>query len=347
MPGQPWTNQAVPPFHIWEYWAIPYGPDFTDLGYTVFFYGSGESNSFVGDGGFDIMYGFGGNDYLQGLGGSDTLFGGDDDGIGDQDHNVLFGGDGIDFLFGGDGTTDNLIGGAHTDFLYGGSGNDLLVGGDGDDQMFGGSGDDAFYGGEGRDVVHGSWGNDSVSYFFSDAAVQVDLDTGIGTGGDADGDEISTIENLYGSANADVLLGDGVANELFGLNGNDVINGRGGNDLIVGGGNSVLLISGDDMTGGGGDDTFLFDTSLSESIPGSVDIIRDFNMLGDDTLRFDVNNARFAANNWSAETVANSEVFGSGLMVTVQDIVGASGQVVAQVFLQNVTSVQLSDFEFI
>lgn len=342
----PWNAQGVAPFYFWHYFAVENGPNFTDLGYTVFFYGSGATNQFFGDAGADIMYGFGGSDWLYGLAGHDTLFGGDDDGIGAADVNFLYGGSGIDFLYGGDGAVDFLFGGDHKDFLYGGSGNDYFNGGSGDDDMFGGSGNDEFIGGQGRDVMHGSWGIDVVRYSNSGAAVQVDLETGIGIGGDADGDEMSTIENLHGSIHNDVLLGDDLANELFGLGGNDVINGRDGDDMIVGGANSALFVFGDDLTGGGGDDEFVFYTDDGDSTPMSADIIRDFNMLGDDTLVFDVNNARFAANNWSTETVANSEVFGSGVMVTIQDIVGASGQVVAQVFLEGVSGISQSDFMF-
>jgi len=343
----PDMTQGAAPFYFWHYFSIENGANFTDLGYTIFFYGSGSSNQFIGDAGQDIMYGFGGSDNLHGEGGSDTLLGGDDDGIGGQDNNFLYGGSGIDFLHGGDGARDHLFGGDHRDFLYGGSGNDYFNGGSGDDDMFGGSGNDEFIGGQGRDVMHGSWGIDVVRYSSSNAAVQVDLETGIGIGGDADGDEMPTIENLHGSIHNDVLLGDDLANELFGLGGNDVINGRGGDDMIVGGANSALFLFGDDLTGGGGDDEFVFYTNDGDSTPMSADIIRDFNMLGDDTLVFDVENPRIAANNWSTTTITGDEVFGSGLMVTIEDLVGVQTQVVSQVFLEGTTSITELDILFI
>ncbi len=46
--------------------------------------------------------------------------------------------------------------------------------------------------------------------------MKVDLTTNVNTGGDAQGDSLSGIENLTGSAFADTLVGDGGVNRLDG-----------------------------------------------------------------------------------------------------------------------------------
>jgi trimeric autotransporter adhesin len=54
-------------------------------------------------------------------------------------------------------------------------------------------------------------------------------------GGDAEGDTLVNIENLYGSRHDDELYGNDQANVLWGMEGNDFINGGGGGDEIDGG----------------------------------------------------------------------------------------------------------------
>ncbi len=69
----------------------------------------------------------------------------------------------------------------------------------------------------------------------SAAAVTVDLTAGTGTGGDAEGDTLSEIENLNGSTLADILSGDAVANVLQGGDGDDTLRGGAGADTLNGG----------------------------------------------------------------------------------------------------------------
>ena len=80
------------------------------------------------------------------------------------------GGDGNDTLTGdatdgnamvGGGGNDELIGGDGDDVLFGQADNDLLVGGDGDDHLFGGAGDNVFDGGDGDDTLFGDGGSDT------------------------------------------------------------------------------------------------------------------------------------------------------------------------------------------
>ncbi len=153
---------------------------------------------------------------------------------------------------------DTLNGGAGDDVIFGEAGNDVLIGGTGTNELFGGAGDDVFVGGAGADAFQGNEGQDNLDYSDSGAAVNVDLTTGVLSGGDADNDTIvGGIDGVIGSDFDDVLTGfdqqgtspaDTFTNELFGGEGNDVISGKGGDDLLEGGDDN------DTITGGAGAD---------------------------------------------------------------------------------------------
>ena len=174
------------------------------------------------------------------------------------DGNLLTGTSGDDLMTGRDGAfADQLDGGAGNDTLSGSAGNDILRGGDGDDTLEGGAGADQLEGGAHSASTELGWG-DTVRYLRSAAAVQVDLNYTIAqVGGDAEGDVLSGIENVVGSAFADTLTGDAGGNRLFGMGGNDVIDGRGGRNVLDGGDGDDLVIGGDDednIAGGTGND---------------------------------------------------------------------------------------------
>ena len=142
---------------------------------------------------------------------------------------------------------------------------DILRGLGGNDMLFGGSGNDTLEGGPGADTLIGGPGMDTADYSASAAAVSVNLLTGLGSGGDAQGDILGGIENIVGSAFNDTLTGD---------NGGNALDGRSGNDTLLGGAGS------DTLAGGAGADTFVFDlTALTPAQPGSgvVDHILDYN----------------------------------------------------------------------
>lgn len=183
------------------------------------------------------------------------------DGSGNELDNVIEGNSGANTLDGGGGN-DTLIGGAGDDELDGGSGNDVLLGGDGndvmdsgdgddtldggagDDEMTGRGGNDLLIGGPGADVLEGRGGIDTASYATSSAGVAVNLAAGTGSGGDAEGDELDTIENVIGSAFDDTLTGNDSDNVLEGGAGNDLLNGGNGNDTLIGGlGNDIYVVN--------------------------------------------------------------------------------------------------------
>ena len=98
---------------------------------------------------------------------------------------------------------------------------DVLRGFGGNDLLNGGSGNDTLDGGAGADTLIGGPGADTADYSASTAAVNVNLLTGLGSGGDAQGDILTGIENIIGSAQNDTLAGDSGANTLAGGAGND------------------------------------------------------------------------------------------------------------------------------
>ena len=62
----------------------------------------------------------------------------------------------------------------------------------------------------------------------------VNLATGTGAGGDAEGDVLVDVESVEGSAHRDTLTGDNSANRLFGAGGNDRLVGGAGADRLEG-----------------------------------------------------------------------------------------------------------------
>ena len=148
----------------------------------------------------------------------------------------------------------NLTGSAHGDNLTGDMFANHLVGGAGDDSLRGGAGADTLGGGPGADRLDGGedrgernnllpqtdTNNDGVINADDDPAaaasedwaayrsaqvrgVTVNLNTGMGTAGDAEGDTLKNIELVWGSKQDDVFI----ASE-----GRDIIHGDGGSDTI-------------------------------------------------------------------------------------------------------------------
>jgi serralysin len=199
--------------------------------------GDGGSDRVLGEDGDDRLYGGNSGDLLNGGPGADTLNGGvDDDTLyGSVGNDLLRGGSGADILKGAGGR-DTLDGGADDDRLYGHTGNDALHGGAGADRLNGGTESDLLDGGAGPDTLIGGGGIDTATYASATTGVLVNLGTGTGSGGEADGDRLSGIEKLLGSGLSDRLLGDDANNEIVGNLGDDTITGGAGADTLIGGG---------------------------------------------------------------------------------------------------------------
>ena len=191
--------------------------------------GNAIANDINGRAGNDRIWGSGGDDILEGGAGADRLDG--DAGMDwaayrDSDAAVT-----INLAEGmvqgghaeGDILTEieNIIGSAH---------DDVLVGNDEANWLEGGGGDDILEGGAGEDRLDGDGGMDWAVYRDSDEAVTVNLVEGIVRGGHAEGDILTEVENIIGSAHDDVLVGNDEANQLEGGGGADRLDGGAGSD---------------------------------------------------------------------------------------------------------------------
>ncbi|MFE0754151.1 calcium-binding protein [Inquilinus sp. NPDC058860] len=163
---------------------------------------------------------------------------------------VVTGDEGADALYGHNSVADEINGLGGDDVLNGLNGDDALYGGDGDDILRGGAGADDLDGGAG-----------TASYYGSATGVVVSLVTGLGSGGEAQGDTLTGIENLAGSLGNDSLVGDSGANTLSGSNGNDILTGAGGKDTL---------------TGGAGLDRFVTSSTAQSPVGAGADRITDF-----------------------------------------------------------------------
>ncbi|MFT7571548.1 MAG: Ca2+-binding RTX toxin-like protein, partial [Paracoccaceae bacterium] len=178
--------------------------------------GNASSNILTGNTGTNILTGHAGNDtyFVQNAG--DTV--------------VEAGGEGTDTVNSSVSFTlsdhvENLI---LTGTSLTGTGNALA------NEITGGSGNDTLIGLGGGDTLDGAGGTgDTASYAASGAGVTVVLSGAAGVGGDAQGDTLTNIENLTGSAHIDTLTGDGAANRIDGGAGADIMNGGAGNDTYV------------------------------------------------------------------------------------------------------------------
>ena len=236
------------------------------------------------------LYGRDGNDRIQ----VDSRF------------SILEGGNGNDTVLGGRGF-DNIFGEAGDDVLddrantvagaFGDRGASF-TGGEGNDTIFGGAADDLvqFQGVYGNDSVSGGGGRDSITFEQAFSSVFVDLSQGFATGGGTGSASVSGIENVYGGAQDDLLIGNSGANlisgaslfhhepsqgpdgndTLFGLAGHDTLRGGSGDDWLQGGGWS------DTLNGGAGNDSFVW----AEAGSSQVDRVLDFEH-GTDELLFD------------------------------------------------------------
>ena len=285
-------------------------------------YGYDGNDTIYGLDGDDHLYGGAGNDLLKGGGGADLLAGGENtdtawykDSPGKVHINLELGiaeggtaqGDtlvSIENLIGSD-YGDLLTGDDLSNVLNGEGGDDILTGHGGSDTLNGGSGDDILMGGAGADTLNGGSGFDWAEYNNSPTAVHVSLSEGTGSGGEAEGDQLTGIECLVGSKYGDSLKGSEAADRFYGGGGGDWIVGRGGDDWMWGQDGSDALygdgsmdfinggegadyihgglngIFGDALNGGAGADTFAW-SSLAEAdfdlanLACSTDNIGDF-----------------------------------------------------------------------
>ncbi len=248
-------------------------------------YGNAGNNVLDGGDGNDILY-----DALLGESGDDTLLGGKGD---DQ----LYGGGGLNTLSGGAGNdlyvlymasnllSENLNEGIDTvrstlSYTLGNHLENLELMGEGDGFAIGNGLANQLTGNAGNNLLDGGDGSDTASYANAGVGVTVSLLTsGAQDTGGAGTDTLANIENLTGSAYADILTGDAKNNALAGGLGADT------------------------LTGGAGADRFRFATSLGGD---NLDTVQDF-ATGQDSLRLD--DAAFGAIGGLGQFAAGDERF--------------------------------------
>jgi len=183
---------------------------------------------------------------------------------------------------------EGLTGSAYADVLSGNEVDNTVQAGDGNDWLFGREGQDALYGGNGNDVLSGGSGStvnnfggdlldggagidvayyrDAPSTVFSVAQVgnklgmvdgrsygiSIDIANGANNFGEAVGDVLVNVENIWGSRFDDVIRGDDNGGQIYGFEGNDILDGRGGDDVFYGGTGADIL------TGGAGAEDFFY-----------------------------------------------------------------------------------------
>lgn len=243
--------------------------------------GTDMDDVLVGSGVSEILRGLGGNDELIGRAGSDVLRGGtgDDRLEGGSSGDRLFGGVGIDtatYLTATSGVSlnltagigfqghangdeffsiENVVGSDFGDLLIGSAEDNFLSGGRRADELRGSAGDDILEGGGGGDIINGGSGIDTASFVTAGGAVALNLTSGVGFGGNANGDTYIRIENIIGSDFGDLLIGSAGDNAINGGRGADELRGSAGDDMLEGGG------GGDIINGGSGIDTATFTTA--------------------------------------------------------------------------------------
>ncbi len=293
--------------------------------------GTAFSDVLVGAAGANTLEGGAGDDRLDGRGGLDVTVGG----LGNDWHYVDNAGDTVVELA-GQGAADrvlastsytlaadaeievlsttlqvgtaaiNLTGNAFAQSIAGNDGVNRLDGGAGDDVLYGHGGDDVLIGGLGNDVLNGGLGNDTADYSAAASGISANLATGVVTGG-AGTDTLIGVENVTGSAFADLLAGDAGANVLEGGAGDDT------------------------LTGGAGADVFLF-----QGTGTGIDRITDFTD-GVDLIRFD---GVAGVDDFSDLTIMGGNgPAGLGLRIVLPD--GST------IYLQGVNAAQLSADDFI
>ncbi|MFZ2159186.1 MAG: calcium-binding protein [Bradyrhizobium sp.] len=278
----------------------------------IMFGGDGDDFLF-GNGGGDILIGGDGNDWLSAGDGPAVLFGGDGfdtvsygsswaavsvnlldmrSNTGDAAGQVYIGIENFslsnfDDTFIGSNLADIANGAFGNDTLYGNDGADILDGGAGNDWLDGGDGDDVLHGGTGADILSGGDGFDIAAYYDATAGVSIDLTrSSLTWTGEAQGDVLSSIEEVdltefadifRGNANDNFVFGGSGDDQISGLAGNDTLNGGYGNDSLFGGdGNDVVYgdsgwrHGGDDYLQGNAGDDILFGGAGNDRMVGGT-----------------------------------------------------------------------------
>jgi serralysin len=180
-------------------------------------------------------------------------------------------------------TIENAIGGAGDDKIIGNSANNLLKGNGGNDRIEAGLGNDTLDGGTGSDQMLGGFGDDL--YMVGEVGDVVTELSNEGT--DTVRSSINytltdNVEHLILEAAARNGTGNGLNNVIIGNDHRNVLSGGAGNDVLRGG-------KGVDVHNGGAGNDVIVIEEIGSSVASrlgslALEIINDFNALGDDTI---------------------------------------------------------------
>ena len=208
-------------------------------------FGGPGSDTLTGGRSGNSLLGGPGNDLIDGNGGSDSLlFGRRTRGVTvrldlhrargqgtDEIHDVenVYGTPFADRIS-GDGRRNAFHSFGGNDILRGRGGNDQLTAGRDRDDISGGDGDDFLWGDAGADVMRGGPGSDYTALISKGIGVQVDLGQGTSLGSDRE--IVIGVEDVRTTRFADVVIGNGKANVIDVLGGDDIIRSKAGDDKV-------------------------------------------------------------------------------------------------------------------
>jgi Ca2+-binding RTX toxin-like protein len=274
--------------------------------------GSSLADTMSGTNFDDRFRSYAGNDYIDGRGGSDLAdyasnassqaisvnlaAGSANDGIAmTVDGATVFG-------------TDTLI---SIEQVRATGGNDTLIGGNGNELLRGNGGSDSIDGGNGSDIA--DYSNNASSQ-----AVSVNLLDGRANDSMGGTDTLISIENVWGGAGNDTIIGGNGAESLWGNSGNDSLVGGDGADTLDGGSGSDTIMGGDgneQIFGGSGSDSI-------DAGSGTFDIVR-FNHTGAEAITANINLVGPNRGGYNTATVATATQ-GTDTIINFEYINGSS-----------------------
>jgi Ca2+-binding RTX toxin-like protein len=257
--------------------------------------GSSTSETVLGTPWDDQIDALAGGDIIDAMDGDDFIVGGEGDDIivAGAGNDVVFAGLGDDVVFAGSGD-DMVAGGEGDDRLSGDAGDDVLLGEAGDDQISGGEGDDVASGGDGDDLVKGDEGDDLLDGGAGNDTLQDGAGSDRVLGGEGDDVAVASLDAVtdffaggegidvldYSAATESVVF-NFVAGTAEGVEvGTDTVIEF---EQVVGGSGADVFLIGDQeltLTGGDGEDTFIFALPENVDRPMLVHDILDF-VVGD------------------------------------------------------------------
>jgi Ca2+-binding RTX toxin-like protein len=164
--------------------------------------------------------------------------------------------------------------------IFGGIVNDTIIAGLQTDTIYGDNGDDTIITRAGNDIVDGGEGSDTLNYSEIDNDTNIGINANLNTGivtfkidtiasinpDTTFTNTISNIENIIGTQDKDIILGNDQNNTLKGEGGADTIFGGAGDDLIEGGdGNDTISgnAGSDRLKAGNGNDTVSYKDAVN------------------------------------------------------------------------------------